>query len=516
MNSFSVDVKLCILVDDQNIVKLKSSISCLSGHPTVEVSLAVLSVSLSTRAIRRYILRRLGNDVNVVDLESLSHYGLHWLETGGSSYSVFLPGGDWLSDDALSRISQQAAKNGPDFIYFDEDQINERGHLTEPKFKPDPSYEYLMHSDYIGDLLCIKNSTLAEYGGINLNDYYSDRYRLLLRAFSDSKLIEHIPLPVYHARKKARIPDAESVLKEHFQDKEEQVSIHRIDTNAYRIKRKIHDNPKVTIIIPFRDRPQLLRQCLESVIGITSYDNYEVLGVSNKSQALAVYEVMTEFANRDLRIRFIEHNIPFNFSALVNYGVSHALGDYIVLMNNDITVINNDWLCALLEHCQRKEVGVVGAKLLYPDDTIQHAGLSVRQTGYIGHLHKHYPSTAKGYMNRLICTHNVSAVTGALCMFSRHVHHQLRGFDEQRFKIALNDVDFCLRAIALGYLNVFTPHSVAYHHESMSRGYEDTEEKIDRFDQERKVFTRLYKEQLRSPDSYYNPNFDQHRDDFSY
>lgn len=507
-------IRLCILVEDGHVHSLESSASCLRTRANVSVILAVLSGDGSGGRLRHNIQQRYHSEVRVAEPETLRRFGHR--RQNGTFYTVFLPGGDWLSDDALAVVAERASQHGPDLIYFDEDRIDARGHLSEPRFKPDPSYEYLTHSDYVGDLLCIKDTTLSEYGGIDLTDYSSARYRIVLRAFSDSKSIEHVALPLYHARPRKRPARHVPVLRQHFKDKGEDVSINEIAANAYRVKRNIRDNPKVTIVIPFRDRPELLRQCLQSIISRTDYDNYEVLGVSNRSQSLLVYEVMQEFVQRDERIGFVEYNIPFNFSALVNHGVDHASGDYIVLMNNDITVINTDWLQALLEHGQREEIGVVGAKLLYPNDTIQHAGLSIQQSGYIAHLHKHYPSSAAGYMNRLICTQNVSAVTAALCLFSRQLHLELGGFDETRFTVALNDVDFCLRAISRGYSNVFTPHCLACHHESLSRGYEDTIEKANRFRRERETFAGLYKHLLHRADPYYNPNLDQHRDDFSY
>lgn len=294
------------------------------------------------------------------------------------------------------------------------------------------------------------------------------------------------------------------------------VEIEQIGNNAYQLNRQITGNPKISILIPFKDKPELLKQCLHAIFTRTDYTNFEVIGISNRSQSLTVYELMQDLTAQDRRCQFLECNIPFNFSALVNFGVSKATGEFIVLMNNDITVINTDWLHALLEQGQRTEVGVVGAKLLYPNNTVQHAGISIQQSGYIGHLHKRYDADAKGYMNRLICVQNVSAVTAALCLFKKKLHHQLNGFDEKRFKIAFNDVDFCLRAEAQGFTNIFTPHALAYHHESLSRGYETTEDKKYRFGEEQEHFAELYAQRVSRGDPYYNPNLNQNRDDFSY
>ena len=326
-----------------------------------------------------------------------------------------------MSDDALGKISNVGKSVQPDVIYTDQDLIDESGHLCEPQFKPDAAYEYFVHYDYLGALFCIKKSTLARLGGIDLRRYHSERYRLLLRLFSEQGRIEHLAEPIYHVRNpalQASKPEiVVSSLNQHFATDDNQIEIKQIEPGVYRMQREIEGNPKITIVIPFRDKPGLLKQCIHAVVNNTEYSNYEIVGISNRSQSVTVYETMNELADLDPRIRFVEHNIPFNFSALVNYGVNIATGGYIVLMNNDVTVINSDWLSAMLEHGQRKEIGVVGAKLLYPHGTIQHAGLSIQRSGYIAHLHKHHPAESKGYMNRLICVQNVSAVTGALCLF---------------------------------------------------------------------------------------------------
>lgn len=511
---------LCILVGHAKSSALLDSLACLRYDPTVPVTLIEQPPTRASRQSVHYIEKHYGNPVDVVTGGLVRHFGSQYGTGDEESYFSFLPGGDWLSDQALARISDLAAANRPDFIYVDQDQVNKKGHLNNPRFKPDASFDYFVHSDYIGAFLCIRKSTLAHYGGLDLAHYNLERYRLLLHAFTDGKRIDHLAQPLYHTRLD---PDGETaedgrtkLLQQHFRAAGEKVEITQTGPNTYRTRRKISGNPKVTIVLPFKDKPGLLRQCLDALIANTRYSNFEVLGISNRSQCASVYRVMEEYKRRDSRIRFEEHNISFNFSALVNYGVDRAEGNYIVLMNNDVSVVNEDWLDAMLEHGQRPGIGVVGAKLLYPEGPIQHAGLAVQKSGYIGHLHKYYATDSSGYMNRLTCVHNVSAVTAALCLFSKRLHRRLKGFDEERFKVAFNDVDFCLRAAAQGYSNIFTPHAIAYHHESLSRGYETTQNKKSRFDREQVMFAQLYHRRLEQADPYYNPNFDQYRDDFSY
>lgn len=514
-------VGLCLLdpnPDECGLNEAKASLSCLRNHPGVRVVLIRWQAPDHTQVLQRFVDGQYGNEVKILTREGFALLSRERAGSGAPAYFIFLSPGDWLSDQALGKISAVAGEKQPDIIYTDEDSISDDGHLAAPLFKPDPSPEFFLHSDYVGALLCIKRSTLASYGGIDVARYADERYRLVLHAFSSGGSIAHLAEPLHHSRLGAqkRATGALSVLKRHCKDRGMDVKVEQINGNAYRIRHKITGHPKVSIVIPFKDKPELLKQCLHAVSSRTDYGNFEVIGVSNRSQSIAVYEVMRKFAAQDQRFRFMEYNIPFNFSALVNFGVTQADGEFIVLMNNDIAVINTDWLQAMLEHGQHERTGVVGAKLLYPNNTIQHAGIAIQQSGYIAHLHKHYPAEAKGYMNRLICVQNVSAVTGALCLFRKELHQQLNGFDEERFKVAFNDVDFCLRAEALGYSNIFTPHAVAYHHESLSRGYETSEQKKQRFWEEQRHFASLYAQRLSRGDPYYNPNLNQNRDDFSY
>jgi GT2 family glycosyltransferase len=223
---------------------------------------------------------------------------------------------------------------------------------------------------------------------------------------------------------------------------------------------------------------------------------------------------MDRLGKLDERVVFHECNIEFNFSKLVNFGVSKAGEGHVVLLNNDIEVITPDWIEGLLEHSQRPEVAAVGGKLYYPNNTIQHAGLAIGLGGYAGHLHKHLRADSPGYFNRLNVIQDVSALTGAMMMVERKKYLEIGSFDETSFGVAYNDVDFCLRARERGYLNVFTPHVEAYHHESASRGYEDDFKKIRRFNREKENLKARHGEALERGDPYYNPNLDRNRDDF--
>jgi len=276
----------------------------------------------------------------------------------------------------------------------------------------------------------------------------------------------------------------------------------------FRIKRDILQDPAplVSIVVPFKDKPEFLDSCIGTILDKSTYRNFEVVGISNNSEERETFERMAELGSRDSRVRFIEHNVPFNFSALVNEGVRQSRGEHVVLLNNDVEIITWDWIEALLEHSQRPDIGVVGGKLFYDNNTIQHAGIIVGIGGYAGHPHKHFGARRAGYFNRAHIQHNLSAVTGAFMMVRKAVYDSVGGFNEDEFKVACNDVDFCLRVRETGLNNIFTPYAAGYHYESSSRGYEDTPEKQQRFEREKKAFSERHAVILASGDPYYNPN----------
>jgi GT2 family glycosyltransferase len=282
---------------------------------------------------------------------------------------------------------------------------------------------------------------------------------------------------------------------------------------TYRVRRAIQDQPLISILVPFRDHPDLLRQCLDSIVEKTTYANFEVLGVSNNSEEPETFALMERYA-ADKRIRFLHHNVPFNYAAINNFVAKQSRGEHLLLLNNDIVVITPDWLEALLEHSQRPEVGAVGAKLCYPDHTVQHGGVIIGVGGIAGHAHRHFEAGNPGYFARLQVIQNLSAVTAACLMIKKSLYEAMGGMDEQHLAVAFNDVDLCLRLREQGYLNVFTPFCELYHHESKTRGYEDTPQKKQRFMQEIAYIRKRHAGILEKGDPYYNVNLPLDRDDF--
>lgn len=256
--------------------------------------------------------------------------------------------------------------------------------------------------------------------------------------------------------------------------------------------------------------------CIESILDRSTYANFEIIGISNNSEEQSIFDEMKRLESLDKRIRFYEYNVPFNYSDINNHAVKeYAKGKHILLLNNDIEIITTIWIEELLMHSQRDGVGVVGAKLYYPNDTIQHAGVIIGIGGVAGHSHKNFHKDVPGYFSRLAITQNASAVTAACLMVKKAIFEEVGRLNEKELKIAFNDVDFCLNIQEKGYLNIFTPYCEAYHHESISRGLEDTKEKVERFKGEVLYMQKKHQDILTNGDPYYNPNLTLDREDFS-
>ncbi|MDS4041661.1 MAG: glycosyltransferase family 2 protein [Candidatus Competibacter sp.] len=446
------------------------------------------------------------------------------LATG--TYVAFLDHDDELAPNALFEVAQAIHRWEPDLIYSDEEYIKRSGRRHAAHFKPDYSPDLLLAINYICHLTVYRRQLLDRIGGLRDGYDGAQDHDLLLRVLDHTDKVTHIPQVLYRWR---RIPGstADRFDSKHYAWEAGRDAI--ADTlrrrgiagrvhlgkspGTYQVCREIVGRPKVSIIIPFRDRPELLRACLNSILTLTTYQNFEVIGVSNDSREETTYTLMAHYERQDTRVRFVRYDHPFNFSAISNYAVSLADGDHILLLNNDVEVITSNWLEALLEHSQQAEVGAVGAKLYYPNDTIQHAGVIIGIGGVAGHSHKCFAREDPGYYHRLEVIQNISAVTAACLMVKRKLYETIGGFDEH-LVIAFNDVDFCLRLREQGYLNIFTPYCELYHHESCSRGYEITRKKWRRFYQESQYFRNRHAALLDRGDPYYNINLPLNRENF--
>jgi GT2 family glycosyltransferase/2-polyprenyl-3-methyl-5-hydroxy-6-metoxy-1,4-benzoquinol methylase len=448
------------------------------------------------------------------------------LATG--EYLTFLDNDDELAVNALMEVAKAIENHGADLYYSDEDIIDFDGHATGTHCKPDYSPDLLLSHNYITHLLVVRRSLFDRAGGLETAHDGAQDFDMVLRLTELTEKIVHIPKVLYHWRSietsTAADPEAKGYAGEAGKKAlEKALQRRKIDGKVlsgnkkfyYRVQRKISGEPPVSIIIPFRDQPDYLRRCIDSLLNRTGYQNFEIIGVDNKSEKQETADLLQKLDAADSRIRFIRYEKPFNYSAINNFAVRQAGGEHIILMNNDIEVLNVDWLESLLEHSQRPEVGAVGAKLYYKNNTIQHAGVIVGIAGFAGHSHRHFPRRSPGYFNRLYCIQNLSAVTAALLMVKKNYFLEVGGLDEENLGTALNDVDFCLKLREKGYLNVFTPYCEAYHYESVSRGYEDTPEKQKRFRREVSFFQQRWAKVLAAGDPYYNPQLTLEREDFS-
>jgi glycosyltransferase involved in cell wall biosynthesis len=451
------------------------------------------------------------------------------LATG--DYIAFLDHDDELTSDALYQVVKAINAHDPDLIYSDEDKLSLEGYHLEPHFKPDYSPDLILSTNYICHFSVYRKVLLDKFAadGIYVRPGFegSQDHDLILRALDHTDRVYHIPRILYHWRMIPGSTAARYDSKNHAWEAgrravEDTLRRRNIAGEAllgqhagtYLVKRTIQGQPLISILLPFRDQPNLLRQCLDSILEKTTYPHFELLGISNNSVEPETLALMEHYTAGDRRIRFLSYDKPFNYAAINNFAAAQAVGEHLLLLNNDTTIITPDWLEVLLEHSQRPEVGAVGAKLHYPDDTVQHGGVIVGVGGIAGHAHKNFPRHQPGYFTRLCLIQNLSAVTAACLMVKKSLYTQVRGMDEQHLAVAFNDVDFCLRLREQGYLNVFTPYCELYHHESKTRGYEDTPQKRQRFAKEIAYIQQRHAAILRDGDPYYNPNLPLDRDDF--
>jgi O-antigen biosynthesis protein len=389
-----------------------------------------------------------------------------------------------------------------------------------PHFKPDYSPDLLLSHNYITHFMILKRDLLNRIGGFRSEYDGAQDYDISLRAMDKATCICHIRKVLYHWRihshsssnaKKTRMictDKGEKAISEYLKKKHVNGYVTKAEhRNFYQIEYTLPNSYLISIIIPFKDHPVLLDRCLDALYSKTSYPFFEVILVNNLSVLPETKGIIQKWTKKHQNIRILDYPFSFNYSAINNAAVSYAKGEFIVLMNNDIEIISPNWLQDLLEHAQREEVGAVGGKLYYPNNSIQHAGIGIGLAGLAGHPYKGYSRNSEGYLNNLLITRNVSAVTGALLMIKKDKFLEIGSLDEINLKIAFNDVDFCLRLLERGYINIFTPKCQATHAESISRGYEDTPEKRARFQKEVEYCLNRHKKILNAGDPWYNPNF---------
>jgi GT2 family glycosyltransferase len=455
------------------------------------------------------------------------------LATG--EFTALLDHDDELSPHALAEVARALATH-PDarVLYSDEDKIDTRGRRYDPYFKPDWNPDLLRSQNYFCHLSVYQTSLLREIGGFRIGYEGSQDWDLALRAVErvrDDQIV-HIPRVLYHWRaipgstalsqsqKSYHLEAARKALQDHVTRTGIAATVAPVKGGHWRIQHHLPPlAPRVSIIIPTRNHLGILKPCISAILERTTYPDYEILIVDNGSDEPAALEYLHQL-KRDPRIKIIRDDGPFNFSALNNRAVAHASGTLLAFVNNDVEPITPDWLGEMVSLALRPGTGAVGAMLYYPDDRVQHAGVVLgiagpqRVNGIAGHAFKKFPRGHGGCMNRMRLLQNYSAVTAACLVVRRSVFEQVGGFDEHNLAIAFNDVDFCLRVLKTGLRNVWTPFAELYHHESASRGPEDSPEKQARAAREAAYMRRIWGPLL-DRDPAYNPNLTLVHEDFS-
>lgn len=442
-------------------------------------------------------------------------------------FIVFVECGDTLEPNALHAYARIACTNNQaDVLYCDEDRLDATGTPTDACFKPDWSPNLLRSYHYIGHMLAIRANMVQSMNlvGEPLRDQYT--YDIALRAAQTARVIAHVPQVLYHAAASSSYPGSARTAQEdrqgaaslqaHLARMGVEGTVHQTrQPGRYRIEYAVATDALVSVIIPNKDQVDLLRACVESLLHTATYPNIEVIVVENNSTQPETWAYYRQMAADDARVHVVDYTkahsssagapSSFNFSALVNFGASCAHGAYLLLLNNDTEAIAPDFIQQMLGLFAYSNVGVVGGKLLYRDNTVQHAGVVIGAFGAASHLHYNIAAEKCGYFGRASVVQDLSCVTGACQLIARSVFDAVGGYTEA-FQVGFNDVDFCLKVRALGKLVVFTPYALLHHYEYASRGRDESAEKKARSNAERDLLQQRWPQYFSQGDPYYNFN----------
>lgn len=539
---FEKDIKFSILVPLYNTPKkfLCEMIDSVVGQTYKNWELCLADGSDKKHDYVREICEEYSaNDPRIVYKKLEKNLGISentnaCIDLATGDYITLFDHDDILHQSALFYTMEAICNEGADFIYTDETTFTKSIKKSySPHFKPDFSPDTLRGYNYICHLVSFKAELLEGAGRFRKEFDGSQDFDMILRLTENAKKIVHIPRILYfwrcHSRSVASdisakpytVVAAKKALNEHLKRVGLRGTV--VDSSVpstYKIDYNIINNPLISIIIANKDNIEDLDKCIKSIKSLSTYKNHEIIVVENNSvenETFAYYDKITQ-KYQNVRVVYWQ-GIGFNYSSINNFGVAHAQGDYVLLLNNDIEIISPCWLEEMLMFAQRSDVGAVGAMLYYPDNTIQHAGVIIgigadRERAVAGHSHKYFKRGDTGYSSRLVVAQNLSAVTAACIMSRKSVFTEVEGLDE-RYAVAFNDVDYCLKVRSAGYLIVWTPFAEAYHYESKSRGAETSPEKIARFNGEIDLFLSKWKDLRDAGDPYYNQNLTLEREDFS-
>lgn len=453
------------------------------------------------------------------------------IEVATGDYIAFADHDDELTPHALFECVKALNKDRKiRVLYSDEDKMSMDGHkFFQPHFKPDYNPDLLCTVNYICHLFVVDRKVIDKVGMLRSEFDGAQDYDFIFRCIEavDPSEIYHIPKILYHWRchedSTAENPESKMyafdagarAIKAHYDRLGVPVEIEKGEyLGLYRTKFLWEEKPLISIIIPNKDHIDDLKRCIDSIEEKATYRNYEYVIVENNSTEDETFAYYKELEASNPKAHVVYWDGIFNYSAINNFGAAHAKGDYLLLLNNDTEIISPDCLEQLLGYCMRPDVGAVGARLYYEDDTVQHAGVVVGFGGIAGHCFVQQKRDATGYCHRIICAQDYSAVTAACMMVKREAFDKVGGLTEE-LAVAFNDIDFCMKLRAAGYLIVYNPYAELYHYESKSRGLEDTPEKVARFNKEIQIFEKRWSDILRNGDPYYNPNLTLKSQDFS-
>lgn len=442
------------------------------------------------------------------------------LDIATGDYIGLLDHDDLLTPDALYRVVEALNEDEWDIVYTDEDKItSDLKKVMDPHFKPDFSIDLFRVHNYITHFFVVKKEVLDKAGRFDKTYDGAQDYDIMFRCIENANTIKHVPMILYHWRvheaSTAGNPESKMyayeagrlALENHLKRMNIPATVEHTDMWAmYKVTYFTTGNPKLSIVIPNKDHIDDLDKCVKSIYEKSLYENFEFIIVENNSEDSKTFDYYKEMETAHDNFKVVYWKGEFNYSAINNFGVREASGEYILFLNNDTELVSPDGLSQMLGICMRDEVGIVGAKLFFGDDTIQHAGIVLGFGGFAGHVFSGLRREDYGYMLRPRVNGNYSAVTAACMMTKKSVFEEVNGFTEE-FVVALNDVDYCLKVRDKKYLVVYCANSEWYHYESKSRGYEDTPEKQARFDGEVALFRSRWIKVLEEGDPYYNKNF---------
>lgn len=520
--------ELCLADASPKGEQLRQDLKKIKGRKTREALMKIPDGDTElTSVIREYQLKdsRIRYEI-LKENKSIAENSNVAMEMATGDFVGLLDHDDTLEPNALYEVARKICEDDRvDVVYTDEDKINSKGtkHLT-PNMKPDFNLDLLRSNNYICHLFVVRRILMEKVGGFRKEFDGAQDYDFILRCTEEAEKIAHVHKVLYHWRthEKSTSDNPESkiyafhagrrAVEAHLQRLGIQAEVEETcDLGYYRVKYPVIGSPMVSILIPNKDQLQTLKKCLKSIWEKTEYTNYEILIIENNSTEKETFEFYKKIDGRH-HVRVLYWDKEFNYSAINNFGATQAKGEYLLLLNNDTEVITKGWMKELLSHCQRPEVGMVGAKLYFQDNTIQSAGTIIGMGGMADHAFVNMDRKKSGYMHRASIQVDMSGVTAACAMVKRSVYEEVHGLEE-KLTVAFNDVDLGLKIVTAGYLIVFDPYAELYHYESKSRGVND--EKKERHAREVKYTQEKWADFLAAGDPCYNQNLTLAKHNFS-